>query len=488
MEHAHARRLAKEVQLTDGRMAVEFHGRSMEPFLLDGDDLEVAPVAWDDIRVGDIVTYRLDERFPTFRVVRVLPSKIILRGDNWPFADFEAWPDDILGRVTARVRGSMRLRRTDAAWRWRTRMMVVDDRLRRLKRRAIAQARRIRDGLRRRVLRLASPLGELPSGLHVNVSATCNLGCKMCPYLDVHDAATYDQEMSEETFTTLLPSLRWLPSLHLSGSGEPFFNRNVIRFIEMARAVNPRIEVDITTNGTLLTERLARELVRVRVTRLVVSIDGVSEKTVGAIRIGINLPKVLANLKVLAAVKHELGKAEPIVRVNYMVGYGSYQELPDFISAAKSLGVAEVNVLEVLTGTEEAFEDNLLNSIARDGGRALRDARKRAAAAGITLVLPTTQHDACMHPYTPHVSEHGDVSPCCYVDYEGRTLWANGEAVRLPRVEYGNVRDQSFAAIWRSPAFAELRARDRTGDFPDFCRTCQSVRVQTSQAVRAVID
>lgn len=469
-------------------MAVEFHGRSMEPFLVDGDDLEVEPVAWESIRAGDIVTYRLDERFPTFRVVRVLPSKLILRGDNWPFADFEAWPEDVLGRVTARVRGGARLRAGDAEWRWRTRAMLVDDRLRRFKRRAIAETHRIRRGVRRRLSRLTSPFGEMPSGLHVNVSATCNLGCKMCPYLDVHDAAGYDQEMSEETFSALLPSLRWLPSLHLSGSGEPFFNRHVVRFVEMARAVNPRIDVDITTNGTLLTERLARELVRVKLTRLVVSIDGVSEKTVGAIRIGINLPKVIANLKTLAAVKKELGRGAPVVRVNYMIGYGSYEELPAFIGSAKALGVAEVNVLEVLTGTEEAFRDNLLNSIARDGGRVLREARKRAAAIGVKLVLPITQHDACMHPYTPHVSEHGDVSPCCYVDYDGRTLWKDGEAVRLPRVEYGNVREKSFAGIWRSPAFAELRARDRKGDFPDFCRTCQSVRVETSRAVHAVID
>lgn len=477
-----------EMQLTDSRGTVGFHGRSMEPFLLDGDDLTVVPVAWDRIRAGDIVTYRHQERFPTLRVVRVLASKVILRGDNWPFADFEAWPEDILGVVVVRHRGAARLGRDERAWRWRTRLMLVDDRLRRLKRRALAEVRRVRGGVRRRVRRLTSPFGEMPSGLHVNVSATCNLGCRMCPYLDVHDAASYEREMTGETFRALLPALRYLPSLHLSGSGEPFFNRQVVSFVELAREVNPAIDVDITTNGTLLTERLARELVRVKVTRLVVSIDGVSEKTVGAIRIGINLPKVLANLRTLRAVKQELRASAPIVRVNYMVGYGSYDELPDFISSAKELGVAEIHVLEVLTGTAEAYQDNLLNSIARDGGRVLREAKKRADAVGVRLVLPTTQHDACLHPYTPHVSEHGDVSPCCYVDYEGRTLWKNGESVRLPRVEYGNVRDTSFVEIWKSSAFADLRARDRRGDFPDFCRTCQSVRVDTSKAVHAVLD
>ena len=488
MDLARARLVAKELQLTGPHADVAFHGRSMEPFLMDGDQLDVEPVEWRDIRVGDIVTYRLDDRFPTLRVVRTSASKLILRGDNWPFADFDAWPADILGRVTARRRGPHVLRRRDLPWRWQTQVAMADDRLRRAKRRTIAQGRRLAGGVGRRLARWVSRDGEAPTGLQVNVAASCNLGCRMCPYLDVHDDPSYTREMTEDTFRQLMPMLRRLPSIQVAGSGEPFMNRSLIRFVELAREANPQIQVDITTNGTLLVERMARELVRVKVNRLCVSIDGASARTVGAIRLGINLEKVLTHVRTLAAVKREAGSVWPIVRVNYMIGYGSYHELPDFLRSTKELGVSEVHVLEVLAGTEESVRDNLLNSLARDGGRTLREAKKIADAAGVKLILPTTQHDACLHPYTPHVSEDGDVSPCCYVDYEGRTFWKDGAAIRMPRIEYGNVREQSFDAIWRSDAFADLRARDRRGDFPDFCRTCQSIRADTSKAVHAVLD
>ena len=89
MELSAATRIAREIQLLHGASGAQFHGRSMEPLLRDGDELAVEPVRWADIRVGDILTYRLDDRYPTLRVVRRFPGRLVLRGDNWPFADFD---------------------------------------------------------------------------------------------------------------------------------------------------------------------------------------------------------------------------------------------------------------------------------------------------------------------------------------------------------------------------------------------------------------
>jgi len=488
VERAVARLLAKELLLTESRSSVRFHGHSMSPFLEDGDELLVKAVDWPDVRVGDVLTCRLDERFPTLRVVRKHATKVILRGDNWPFADFEAWPEDVLGRVIARRRDAATLVEHSWSWRAARSRALADDRLRRMKRRSVALVSRVARGLARRAAEATGELGERPASLHVNVSASCNLGCRMCPYLDVHDSPAYASEMTDETFARLLPAVRHLRAIHLTGSGEPFFNRRLPRFIEQIREANPAIVVHATSNGTLLTESLCRELVRVRLDRLAVSIDGATERTVGAIRLGINLPKVLANLRTLARIKAEAGSRVPMLQLNYMIGYGSYDELPEMVRQAGPLGIEAIQVLDVLTGSAESVRDNLAASVARDAGRRLREAKRLADAAGIGMVLPYTQERACTHPYTPHVSESGDVSPCCYVDYEGRTLRHNDQEVRLPHLDYGNVRDRTFTQIWTSPEYRELRNRDRRGDFPDFCRTCHEVRLATSRAVHQVMD
>lgn len=101
-----------------------FHGKSMWPFLDEGDDVVVEPVAWEAIRSGDVITCRLDDRFPTYRVVRRRRGKLTLRGDNWPAARFTAWPDDVLGRAVARRRGDQTLSVGDAEWRLRALIAV----------------------------------------------------------------------------------------------------------------------------------------------------------------------------------------------------------------------------------------------------------------------------------------------------------------------------------------------------------------------------
>ena len=481
-----AHSVAREIQLTAPMQQVTFHGRSMEPFLRDGDDLRVEPVTWADVVVGDIVTYRLDDRFPTLRVVEKRASRLVLRGDNWPATDFDAWPDDLLGRVHARTRDGRTITRDDWAWRLQAARMRTDATLRRHKRRAAAHADRVARVSGR--LWRGEPLrGDALTQLHINVSASCNLGCRMCPYLSVHDDVAYGREMTQETFARLLPSLARVSHLQIAGAGEPLFNRQVVSFIEQARAVNPTIEIAITTNGSLLTDALIRELMRVRLTRLTVSIDGATSATVGAIRLGINFDKVIDRLRALRRLKDETGSRWPVLTCNYVVGYGSYTELPQFLRLARTLGVESIQVLDVVDGSQAAADHDLTRSMERDQGRAIREAIKLAQAYGIALRLPLTPHGSCTQPYVPHISEDGALSPCCFVDYEGRTLWHDGEAVRMPSLTFGSVHDQTLEQIWHSPAFRTFRLATRRGAFTDSCRTCHSVRVASADALRRVL-
>src|SRR5258708_6794468 len=107
MDRERALLQAQELQLRESaRMSpVLFHGKSMMPFLHEEDELWAEPVAWQDIRPGDIITYRLDDRFPTCRVLAKRGEHLVLGADNWSWARFEAWREDVLGRIVARRRG-----------------------------------------------------------------------------------------------------------------------------------------------------------------------------------------------------------------------------------------------------------------------------------------------------------------------------------------------------------------------------------------------
>jgi hypothetical protein len=108
---------AKELRLQKSAVLgpVFFHGNSMLPFLADGDELISIPVVWGDIKTGDIVTYRHEDKFPTYRVIQKHRDRLILKADAWPEL-FEVEAGDVLGKVIERRRGGIALRAGDLTW------------------------------------------------------------------------------------------------------------------------------------------------------------------------------------------------------------------------------------------------------------------------------------------------------------------------------------------------------------------------------------
>jgi hypothetical protein len=88
----------------------------MRPFLVEGDEVVVEPVAWSDIGIGDVLTYRMGEKFPTRRVVRRSRHGLFLWCENWPERQFFAARADLLGRAVARRRAGVWITRRDPEW------------------------------------------------------------------------------------------------------------------------------------------------------------------------------------------------------------------------------------------------------------------------------------------------------------------------------------------------------------------------------------
>jgi hypothetical protein len=110
---------AKELYLLNrpGLRGVQFHGPTMRPFLRDRDRLVIRPVDWDHIRIGDIITYRLEDKFPTCRVARRTEVELLLKADNWPQFSATVGPDDVVGKVVQRERDGRIV--SCRHWRWR---------------------------------------------------------------------------------------------------------------------------------------------------------------------------------------------------------------------------------------------------------------------------------------------------------------------------------------------------------------------------------
>ena len=122
-----SRLIAKELQVavSSSRRTLYFHGESMRPLLVEGDEVVVEPVAWERIRRGDIITYRYLDRFPTRRVVGKSEDRLDLYCDNWPGRSFTTTRNDVLGRAIARKRDGAWLTVNDREWKRARRTAMI---------------------------------------------------------------------------------------------------------------------------------------------------------------------------------------------------------------------------------------------------------------------------------------------------------------------------------------------------------------------------
>ncbi|MEM5882767.1 MAG: radical SAM protein [Candidatus Aenigmatarchaeota archaeon] len=105
--------------------------------------------------------------------------------------------------------------------------------------------------------------------LQWDVTGRCNLNCKHCR----RGNENKNSELSFGQGVKLLKEAKKLgiEIFNFSG-GEPFLRDDIFHFIDMAS--NFFKEVVVTTNGTLITEKLARRLSGYKNLRLSISLDG----------------------------------------------------------------------------------------------------------------------------------------------------------------------------------------------------------------------
>ena len=157
MDPSRAKTIANRLRVARSSVSAPlyFHGTSMEPLLVEGDELVIEPVPSERITPGDIITYRFEDKFPTRRVIARSGNALLLACDNWPTERFQTHRDEILGRAVGRRRNGSWLWTGDDEWR-RARLRA----LRRVKLEApvlaVRALRRVLSRVRRRISRSAA--------------------------------------------------------------------------------------------------------------------------------------------------------------------------------------------------------------------------------------------------------------------------------------------------------------------------------------------
>ncbi len=109
-------------------------------------------------------------------------------------------------------------------------------------------------------VRMHRPVTHLTK-VYIEPTVACNLDCITC------FRNAWDQpigRMTEETFESILNGLKKMdpiPNVYFGGIGEPLFHPKTVEWIRRVKELG--VKVELITNGTILTEKKARELIDV---------------------------------------------------------------------------------------------------------------------------------------------------------------------------------------------------------------------------------
>jgi MoaA/NifB/PqqE/SkfB family radical SAM enzyme len=324
--------------------------------------------------------------------------------------------------------------------------------------------------------RSSRPVPDLPAELYLEVTNRCNLACRTCPQFSGMAEAFAD--LSLEQVRAIVDQLPVVERAVLHGIGEPSLNAELPGIIGYLKSRGAYVLFN--SNGLALAGARMRRIVAAAPDEIRISLDAATPATYQRVR-GVNgMPRILRNLRALAAFRDSRDAAAPALSLWMTLMHENVRETPDLVRLAHAAGIAEVYVQRlVFTGSALAQKEHSLFGAARgEELEALQAAEKLAAELGVRLrgsdeAQPAEHvaaggsgpaYAACRRPWRlVYVTAQGNVLPCCIAPFAAR---------RYENVVLGNAFQQPIRAIWQGDRYRAWREGIESEHPLDPCDRC----------------
>lgn len=294
---------------------------------------------------------------------------------------------------------------------------------------------------------------KYPLQIDFELNYSCNFSCEMCTW-SAENAAGRGKKtwLSFSTFKEVIDEgvKNGLRAIRLNYINEPLIRKDIIRFIEYAKSAGI-LDIYLSTNGSLLTEKIIHQLIKSGLTRLQVSIDATTATTFNKIRQGGNFKDVVANTLNFMKIREELNVELPTLRVNFVKTDLNKHEYNDFINfwedKADCIGIQDlVNIMKPSTNIEHS--------------------KKKFTCAQPFYHL-TIRYD-------------GSVLPCCTF-FAAKIPIAKlsteekvSEEKNLHKIDMSKLPTQKIKEVWNGTIIESLRLMHKKGEWfkNDVCKEC----------------
>jgi pyruvate-formate lyase-activating enzyme len=215
--------------------------------------------------------------------------------------------------------------------------------------------------LKYEIARCYETVSAMPFGLLIDASNSCTCACPGC----VHSMTAKhlfdwpNGNLSNDIYSDFLNKFGpYATNIGFFNYGEPFVNKLTPKFVSQAKSLD--LQTSISSNLSLRID--AEEIVLSGLDYLLLSIDGLHQKTYETYRRKGDIETVLQNIKKLVAAKKKLKYETPFITWQYLVFEHNKHEVEDAKEMAGTLGI---NQFFTAKPFEVTWDDNSIK-VARD--------------------------------------------------------------------------------------------------------------------------
>ncbi len=273
-----------------------------------------------------------------------------------------------------------------------------------------------------------------PTIAMIEPTRRCNLACPLCP---VGERRAYEaHDMPFGVFQRVIDELRpFLIHLTLHNYGEPFLHKDIYHMIHYAKKAGIP-DVNISTNGHVLSPD---RVVASGLDEIMISLDGITQKTYARYRRRGKLDRVIRNIRDLTEAKRKNNAWKPLIELQFIIMRHNQDEMNGFRALAVELEADRIRFKTLnlhMSGPEVSGENvDLLPTDATYTRYQDREGR---------ILKRHLEENRCKWPWERVViNSDGRVVPCCN-DFNGLH-------------SMGNVFEQSFREIWFGAKYNRFR-------------------------------
>ena len=286
----------------------------------------------------------------------------------------------------------------------------------------------------------------------IEVNGGCNYKCNMCPQSDGREKS-FLKKMPLHLFENICDQLGQLGCEHidLQGSGEPLLNRDIGKYIKIAKGYN--LKVSMVSNGYNLSDRISDELIDNGLDSIRISVIGYDRETY------LRWMSKDAFKSVYDNTYRFLKKAE---------------NTDSHISSYHLVLNKESKEYDI-----EQYRNNWINPLNIDAEIWLMHNWSGAYDTPYSRI--TTKKRSCGRPFAPYINiraggndlHYGAVVPCCFV------LGNDSSAV------LGHTDTESIIDILNGEKYEQLRNLHSEEKFDeiDYCKNCDQLYESTESLV-----